>query len=79
MARVEGWKTRVAYIAAIAMRCGGYNKQRSERYVSLMTNLVASVSCVHVVLARERTTQAEKRTPGVPTCLPQCPNTDRHR
>lgn len=36
-----GWKTTVRYIAAMAMRWGGYKRQRLDRYVSLMMNLGA--------------------------------------
>jgi hypothetical protein len=37
--RVDGWSMQVRYIAAIAMRCGGYIRHRSDRYVSLIINL----------------------------------------
>lgn len=37
--RVEGWRTQVRYTAVIAMRCGGYSRHRSDRYVSLIINL----------------------------------------
>ena len=41
---LEGaWKTTVRYIAAMAMRWGGYMRHRLDRYVSLMINLGAGV------------------------------------
>lgn len=36
-----GWRVKVRYKAAIAMRCGGYSKQSSERYVSLIIDQAA--------------------------------------
>ena len=38
-----GWKTTVRYIAAMAMRWGGYMRHRLDRYVSLMINLGVGV------------------------------------
>lgn len=76
LARELGSRTRVRDKAAMAIKCGGYNKHSDVRYVSLIMNLrvLRKAKIIASRQGRWPTMRVEAYCPSIPTYLHQFPS-----